>query len=157
MVQLIKHRGKVIALVTLLLTTAMPALAQSSDWAQWGGPQRNFTSETKGLASSWPAGGPRRVWQRELGEGYSAIAAERGMLFTMYRKGENEIVIALDAATGKTVWEYSYAASFSPQYDMSNGPGPHATPLVTGNFVFTSGATGKLHCLEKKSGKVLWS
>src|SRR5688572_2858099 len=74
-----------------------------------------------------------------------------------YRKGENEVVIALDAATGKTVWEYSYATPFSPQYDMSNGPGPHATPLVTGNLVFTSGATGKLHCLDKKSGKVLWS
>ena len=44
-----------------------------------------------------------------------------------------------------------------PQYDMSNGPGPHATPLVTSNFVFTSGATGKLHCLDKKTGKVLWS
>ena len=135
----------------------LTAYGQSSDWAQWGGPHRNFTSETKGLATSWPATGPRRVWQRELGEGYSAIAVERGMLFTMYRKGENEVVIALDASTGKTVWEYSYAAPFSPEYDMSQGPGPHATPLVTGNFVFASGATGKLHCLDKKSGKVLWS
>jgi outer membrane protein assembly factor BamB len=97
------------------------------------------------------------VWQRELGEGYSGIAVERGMLFTMYRKGDNEIAVALDAATGKTVWEYSYAAPFAPEYDMSNGPGPHATPLVSGNLVFTSGATGKLHCLDKKTGKLLWS
>jgi len=143
--------------LVFLLTLPLTASAQSSDWAQWGGPHRNFTSETKGLATNWPATGPRRVWQRELGEGYSAIAVERGMLFTMYRKGDNEVVIALDAATGKTAWEYSYAAPFSPDYDMSNGPGPHATPLVTGNFVFASGATGKLHCLDKKSGKVLWS
>lgn len=150
--------GKAIALVALLLLmTTVPALAQSSDWAQWGGPQRNFKSEAKGLAATWPVTGPRRLWQRELGEGYSAIAVEHGMLFTMYRKGENEVVIALDAATGNNVWEYSYAAPFSPEYDMSNGPGPHATPLVTSNFVFSSGATGKLHCLDKKSGKVLWS
>jgi outer membrane protein assembly factor BamB len=40
---------------------------------------------------------------------------------------------------------------------MSNGPGPHATPLVVGNLVITSGATGKLHCLDKKTGKRLWS
>jgi len=143
-------------LVLFLLMTEGTALAQSSDWAQWGGPHRDFKSDAKGLAAAWPINGPRRVWQRPLGEGYSGIAAERGVLFTMYRQGENEVVIALDAATGKTIWEYSYAAPFSPQYDMSNGPGPHATPLVTGNFVFTSGATGKLHCLEKKSGKVLW-
>jgi outer membrane protein assembly factor BamB len=92
-----------------------------------------------------------------LGEGYSGLAVEHGVLFTMYRKGDNEIAIALDAATGKTIWEYSYAAPFSPEYDMSNGPGPHATPLVSGDLVFTSGATGKLNCLDKKSGKVLWS
>ena len=148
---------KVITLLALFLLTHAPALAQSSDWVQWGGPHRNFISDTKGLATTWPATGPRRLWQRELGEGYSSIAVERGTLFTMYRKGENEVAVALDAATGKTIWEYSYAAPFSPEYDMTNGPGPHATPLVSGNFVFTSGATGKLHCLDKKTGKLLWS
>jgi outer membrane protein assembly factor BamB len=149
-------QSKVIVLIALFfLMPATTALAQ--DWAQWGGPHRNFISDTKGLATTWPATGPRRLWQRELGEGYSAIAVEHGMLFTMYRKGDNEVAIALDAASGKTVWEYSYAAPFSPEYDMSNGPGPHATPLVDGNMVFTSGATGKLHCLDKKTGKLLWS
>jgi outer membrane protein assembly factor BamB len=150
-------RRAIILLALFLLTTKTSAQAQSSDWAQWGGPHRDFKSDTKGLATTWPATGPRRLWQKELGEGYSGIAVERGMLFTMYRKGENEIVVALDAATGKTIWEYSYTAPFSPQYDMSNGPGPHATPLVSGEFVFTSGATAKLHCLDKKTGKPLWS
>jgi hypothetical protein len=90
---------RMIVLPGLLLLMTTAALAQSSDWAQWGGPQRNFISDAKGLASTWPATGPRRLWQRALGEGYSAIAVERGMLFTMYRKDENEIVVALDAAT----------------------------------------------------------
>ena len=143
--------------IVLLATLTLTANAQSSDWAQWGGPHRNFVSETKGLATIWPATGPRRLWQRELGEGYSAIAVERGTLFTMYRKGDNEVAVALDASTGKTLWEHSYAAPFSPDYDMSNGPGPHATPLVSNDLVFTSGATGKLHCLDRKSGKVVWS
>src|SRR5690242_10462442 len=150
-----QNRKAILLAALLLFVTAQAAVAQ--DWAQWGGPHRDFKSDAKGLAASWPDTGPRRVWQRELGEGYSAIAVERGVLFTMYRKGQNEVVIALDAATGKTIWEYGYAAPFSPEYDMTNGPGPHATPLVTGNFVFSSGATGKLHCLDKKSGKVLWS
>src|SRR6185503_20171854 len=148
---------RAIVLVVALLLTAPSASAQATDWAQWGGPHRDFKSDAKGLAASWPAAGPRRLWQRELGEGYSAIAVEHGTLFTMYRKGDNEVAVALDAATGKTIWEYSYAAPFAPEYDMSNGPGPHATPLVSGNFVFTSGATGKLHCLDKKTGKLLWS
>ena len=144
-------------LALLLLMTNGAARAQSSDWVQWGGPHRNFVAETKGLATSWPDAGPRRLWQRELGDGYSAIVVERGTIYTMYRKGDNEVAVALDAATGKTLWEYSYAAPFSTDYDMTNGPGPHATPLVSGNFVFTSGSTGKLHCLDKQTGKLLWS
>ena len=75
----------------------------------------------------------------------------------MYRKGERELAVALDAATGKTLWEYGYDAPFSKEYDMSNGPGPHATPLVAGDLVFTAGATGKLHCLNKQTGKLAWS
>ena len=152
-----KNYFNMIVLPGLFLSMTTAALAQSSDWTQWGGPQRNFISDAKGLAATWPATGPRRVWQRALGEGYSAIAVERGMLFTMYRKDENEIVVALDAATGKTIWEFSYAAPFSSLYDMTNGPGPHATPLISGDLVFTAGATGKLNCLDKKTGKLLWS
>jgi outer membrane protein assembly factor BamB len=148
---------RVMLLALFLFITKTAALAQTSDWSQWGGPHRNFTSDAKGLATTWPATGPKRLWQRGMGEGYSGIAVENGTLFTMYRKDENEIAIALDARTGKTIWEYSYAAPFSPEYDMSNGPGPHATPLVNGDLVFTSGATGKLHCLNKKTGKLLWS
>jgi outer membrane protein assembly factor BamB len=132
------------------------ALAQSPSWPQWGGPQRDFKSPAAGLAATWPATGPRRLWQRDLGEGYSAIAVEGGKLFTMCRKGEREVVIALDAATGKTVWEYAYDAPFWKEQDMSNGPGPHATPLVTEAYVFGAGVTGKLHCLNKQTGKLVF-
>src|SRR5262245_30977662 len=140
-----------------LLWLGGAALAQSLSWPQWGGPQRDFKSPATGLSATWPATGPRRLWQRDLGEGFSAIAAEGGKLFTMYRKGEQEVAVALDAASGKTLWEYAYDAPFWKEQDMSNGPGPHATPLVTGSYVFTTGVTGKLHCLNKQTGKLVWS
>ena len=141
----------------MLLVTCGSAFAQSRDWPQWGGPNRNFKSDASGLASSWPAEGPKQLWTRPLGEGYSGISASEGRLYTMYRAGEREVAIAMEAATGKTLWEYSYEAPFTKDYDMSNGPGPHATPLVTSNYVFTSGATSKLHCLDKQTGKLQWS
>lgn len=144
-------------LLAALPMLASAALAQSSDWAQWGGPDRNFVSPATGLATNWPASGPPRLWSRALGEGFSAIAAVGGQLFTMYRKGDREIVVALDAATGKTVWEYAYDAPFTKDYDTTNGPGPHATPLVAGAYVFAVGATSKLHCLNKQTGKLLWA
>lgn len=141
----------------VLITTVSLAQAQSSDWAQWGGTQRNFKSAATGLAASWPAEGPRKLWSHPLGDGYSSIAVAGGKLFTMYRKGEQDVVVSLDAATGKTLWEFAYNAPFWKEQDMSNGPGPHATPLVVGEYVFTTGATGKLHCLNKQTGKLTWA
>lgn len=131
--------------------------AANSDWAQWGGPQRNFKSTAIGLATSWPEGGPHKLWSRALGDGYSSIAVAGGRLFTMYRKGEQDVVVALDAATGKTVWEFAYDAPFWKEQDMSNGSGPHSTPLVVGDYVFTTGATGRLHCLNRQTGKLVWA
>lgn len=156
------HLGIGVILSAVLLCALSGAgLAQTannaSDWAQWGGPQRNFKSGVTGLAESWPATGPRKLWSRALGDGYSSIAAVGGQLFTMYHKGEQEVVISLDATTGKTRWEYAYEAPFWKEQDMSNGPGPHSTPLVTGEYVFTTGVTGKLHALNKQTGKLVWS
>jgi outer membrane protein assembly factor BamB len=141
----------------LLLLIGGSAMAQTPGWPQWGGPNRNFKSEATGLSSSWPATGPRRLWSRELGEGYSAIVAAGSTLYTMYRKGDDEIVIALDAQDGKTVWEYRYPAPFLKGMDMGNGPGPHATPLIVGDLLFTAGVTARFHCLDRRTGKLAWS
>ncbi len=126
-------------------------------WPQWGGPGRDFHADGKGLAETWPAAGPRKLWSRPLGEGYSSIAVDAGALFTMYRRGGQEVVVCLDADTGATRWEFAYDAPFTDAYEMREGPGPHATPLVAGNLVFTAGATAKLHALEKRTGRRVWS
>ena len=144
-------------LAAFLILPASAAIAQSADWTQWGGPNRNFKSSATGLATSWPAGGPRKLWSRELGDGYSAIAAEGGKLFTMYRSGEQDVVVSLEAATGKTIWEFRYDAPFTKEYVLEQGPGPRAMPLVIGNQVYAAGATGKFHCLDKQTGKVIWA
>jgi outer membrane protein assembly factor BamB len=144
-------------LLALLSLPRTSALAQSAEWAQWGGPRRDFKSDVTGLAASWPAGGPRRLWSRELGDGYSAIAVDGTTLYTMYRLGERDVVVALDAATGKTIWEHRYDAPFTKEYELEQGPGPRAMPLVAGNQVYAAGATGKLHCLDKRTGKVIWA
>jgi outer membrane protein assembly factor BamB len=154
--ELIPQARAACALAALLFLMRGMAGAQSQGWSQWGGPHRDFKSDARGLAESWPASGPRRLWSRELGDGYSAIVVDAGKLFTMYRKGDQDVVVAMEAATGKTVWEYSYAAPFAKEYELEQGPGPRATPLVDGNQVFAVGATGKLHCLDKQTGRLAW-
>jgi outer membrane protein assembly factor BamB len=133
----------------------------SPSWTQWGGPRRDFMSDSKGLASSWPASGPKKLWSRPLGEGHSSVLVENGRLYTMYRQTgpgatHQEVVAALDAASGKTIWEFMYPAPTSGiQFDQ--GLGPHSTPLISGNRVFAASSRSELFALDKATGKRIWS
>lgn len=130
-----------------------------SSWTQFGGPGRNFMTDAKGLASSWPAGGPPRLWTRSLGEGHSSVLAEGNRLYTMYRASttaQEEVVTALDATTGKTVWEFKYPAP-TARFDFSYGVGPHVTPLIVGDRLYTGSSRAELFALDKATGKQVWT
>ena len=71
-----------IAVGVALLTSSVFA-----QWPQWGGKNRDFIADAKDLAASWPESGPKRLWTKELGAGYSAIAYADDRLYTMYRRG----------------------------------------------------------------------
>jgi len=161
------HTGVVLVLCTM----AAPVSAQ---WPQWGGKNRNFTADAKDLAAVWPESGPKKIWSHTLGSGYSSISLVDDRLYTMYREpdAENvddtmgpiagdtkkeEIVVALDAQTGKIVWGYRYAAPMPVENETENIRGPNATPLVHDGKVYVFGVTGKLHCLDQKTGKPAWS
>jgi outer membrane protein assembly factor BamB len=147
----------------LRLAGAVPACAQLSKtqagiaWTQWGGPHRNFQTEAAGLRDQWPAGGPKVVWKRTLGEGYSSPAVENGTLYTMYGKPREEVVTACDAATGKTLWEHTTPMTFQSDAAGDMGNGPYSTPLIVGDRLFTTGVAGRLQAIDKKSGKLLWT
>ncbi len=150
--------------------TARKSSTQSPSWLGWGGPRRNFTSDTKGLADTWPPDGPKRLWSRPLGESHSSIIGEvgaggvGGRLYTMYRpptgirntwKAE-EVVIAFDAASGKTIWEYRFPTSLETM-NFSRGAGPNSTPLIAGNRLFAASTDKQFFALDKLTGKLLWS
>jgi hypothetical protein len=60
----------------IMLALLFPVHAQ---WPQFGGPNGNFTTDGKGIATTWPAGGPRQLWRRVVGEGYSSVAVDAGV------------------------------------------------------------------------------
>jgi len=149
------HLKQAFFVIVIVLALCIRAFGQS-EWPQWGGPQRNFVTNSKGLAAKWPAEGPKKLWTRPLGAGHSSILVDRNILYTMYSSGDEEVVIALAADTGKTIWEQKYSAPTAGM-NYKEGLGPHATPLIVGNRLFTVGALGKLHALDKQTGKVIWS
>lgn len=141
--------------ILVCLVTSNSTQAQS-DWTQWGGPDRNFQVKSKGLAAKWPSTGPKQLWTRPLGDGHSAVLVDGNTLYTMYSQAEQEVVIALAADTGKTIWEHKYAAP-TAGLNYEYGHGPHSTPVLAGDMLFTVGSVGHLNALNKRTGKVAWS
>jgi outer membrane protein assembly factor BamB len=147
--------------------------AAAQTWPQYGGPARDFKAARAAVATAWPSSGPREVWSRALGEGYSAVTADGAALYTLYRpvKGlfatmadrvmgtgaSPEVVIALDAATGRTLWEHAYDAPIPSHLNVEYGTGPHSTPLLAGERVFAVGSTGRMHALDRRTGRVAWA
>ncbi len=144
------------AIVSLVALGSQNAGADA--WPQWGGVSRDFSVSSAKLAGKWPADGPPKLWSRPLGDGYSSIVSDGELLFTMYRSGhttEREIIVALDASSGKTVWEHEYDSKLTKPVSEW-GHGPNSTPLLSGDRLYAIGTDAVVHCLDKWTGKVRW-
>ncbi len=140
--------------VAATYVTAGPATV---GWTQWGGTKQDFIAPASKLAEKWPEAGPKKLWERDLGEGYSAILAEGDRLYTMYRKDDKERVVCLSAKDGKNIWEHAYDSKPREGHVMEFGDGPRSTPLIVGDRMYTIGIAGKMHCLGKEDGHVYWT
>jgi len=140
--------------VCLIIIVSKIDTLSAADWPQFLGPERNGISKESNLIKNWGKDGPKVVWEKEVGEGYSGPVVVKGMVILFHRQGDQEVVEALNADTGKQVWSSSYETQYED--DLGKGNGPRSTPLVANGFVYTLGAEGKLHCLDLNSGKKEW-
>lgn len=142
--------------VSVAIALAAAALTFGADWPQWRGPQR--TGRT--LAFDEPARWPeqlRRQWSIQVGAGHASPVLVDNRIYLHTRQQEDEVVSAIDASTGKVLWQDRYAAPYRMNpAATAHGPGPKSTPPVANGRVFTFGITGVLSALDADSGKVLW-
>lgn len=136
------------------LLAAQTGFAQ---WTQWGGPNRDFAVKSDPLRTDWDEKGPKELWNHEFGDGYSTILYEDGILYTTKRKGEMDAVVALKASTGETIWETTYDAPMIEGMILDFGHGPVTSPLLVGDRLYTISLTVIMNCLDKKTGKILWT
>ena len=138
----------------LILIVEIIGQSRASDWPQFLGPARNGVSKETNLVKAWGKEGPKLIWEKPVGEGYSGPIIAGGIVILFHRIGDQEVIEALNADSSKQLWSFSYDTVY--QDDLGKGDGPRSTPLTADGFVYTLGAEGKLHCLDLKSGKKEW-
>lgn len=148
--------------LALVCAGAMVAHAQQKaavpgahDWPQWRGPKRDGSISAP-LPSAWPAALTKR-WEVSVGAGHASPVVSGNRVIVFAREGEQEIVRALDIASGKELWRASYPAPYAVNSAAwSHGAGPKSTPAVAGGRVITFGIGGILSAFDLASGGLLW-
>jgi len=141
--------------LSLSLLLFVPATA--SDWAEWRGPARDGVSLEKNLPVRWSPSGENLAWKAPYG-GRSApiVMGDRIFIQNSVGKGETlqERVVALNADTGKLLWEHRFNVYLSDVPPHRLGWASPVGDLVTGN-VYIFGGGGNLIGLNA-DGRVLW-
>lgn len=152
MVRKLLH-GIVVTGVWLALVSAS---APADEWPQWRGRDRTGVIPAAGAPASWPQG-VSKGWSVEVGEGYSSPVAATGKVFVHARHDPDEIVYAIDMASGKVAWQERYAAPIAKNpYAKAMAKGPYSTPLVADGRVYTLGTSAILSAWNASTGALLW-
>jgi outer membrane protein assembly factor BamB len=149
--------------VLLALSATLPAQQASTrvrvgDWPELRGPNRDGVSKETGLISTWKLNGENFLWRVPYGgRSTPVVMGDRVYVQNPVGRGPTlqERVMALDASTGKVIWEYKVNLY---QSDVPAHRIAWASPAVdpeTGNIhILTGGAEA---IALSRDGKRLWS
>jgi len=137
----------------LVLIGASCLFAQ--DWPQWRGANRDGKAAGFAAPETWPKELAQK-WQTTVGSGDSTPALVGDKLYVFTRQGEEEVILCLDAGTGKEVWRDKYAVEAIRGADSRAHPGPRSSPAVADGKVVTLGVSGVVSCVDAATGKTLW-
>lgn len=124
------------------------------DWPGWRGARRDA------IVTEEPANFPEKInlkWKTEIGTGYSSPIIAGGSIYAFARQGENEIVYAIDPASGRIRWQQQYPAPYKVNSAATaHGPGPKSTPVYADGKLYTFGISGILSCFDAETGRLRW-
>src|SRR5579859_89806 len=151
-----KSDGKIAKSVMIMAAPRAPGAQMSAaiDYPGFLGSDRLGMVEGVQLERDWSEHPPQLLWRQPVGLGWSSFAVKGVRAVTQEQRGEDELVVCYELATGQTLWTHTNHARFS---DKIGGDGPRATPTIAGERVFALGGTGILDCLELADGKLVWS
>ncbi len=152
-----KRRVIVLAgIIVSSLGSVLVGQGQAPEWPQWRGPNRDGVVPSFTEPRAWPEQLTQR-WKVEVGTGYATPLIAGNRIYIFSRQGEDEVMQALDAGSGKTLWRTAYPTTFTMNSAaVRHGPGPKSTPVLSNGRLFSIGMTGTVTAFDAATGKQLW-
>lgn len=139
------------ALVVLLLIAG--ACAMAADWPWFLGPDHNGIASDTGINKDWNARPPQMLWKVTMSDkGYAGPSVADDKVFIIDHVGTNDVVRALDFATGADIWRFEYPDAEKFDYGYAR-----ATPTYFDGKLYCQGRMGPLFCLDAATGRQIWA
>ena len=125
------------------------------EWPCFRGARRdNLVQEDRPLTKTWGAEGPKVMWRKELGEGYSGaiIAQGRVYLLDYLEKEDSDALRCFELLTGNELWQRSYKNPIRRNHGKSR-----TIPAYADNVVVTLGPAAHVMATDATNGDLLWS
>lgn len=123
-----------IGLAPTIVVLAVTALVAGDDWSRFRGPNGSGVSTTGNLPATF---GPDTnvVWKTALPFGHSSPVLTDDRIFLTGVRDGRLLTIALDRASGRTLWEREAPRARTEKLDTRNGPAA-PSPVTDGRDVY---------------------
>ena len=149
------QRTRIGTVIAIGVMTTFPLLAISQDWPQWRGPARDGAA-TFNVPATWPQN-LQQKWRAEVGLGYATPILVGNRVYMFTRQGEDEVMQAFDAESGKVIWRTSYPAPYKMNPSTArHREGPKSTPVHAAGRLFSLGISGIFTAFDAQTGRQLW-
>jgi len=154
------NRATVLAVIVLICgiagdsaAVAAELAAETGNWPQWRGPNRDGISTDTGLLQDWSEQEPVLVWQSEgFGSGYASVSVVGDRIYTTGNFAEGQCVVAAKLSDGRVEWKKPITEK-SPEHGYK---GSRCTPTFNAGRLYAVASGGSIACLDAASGTVKW-
>jgi len=136
-------------ILIILSLTVLFAFTANQDWYRFRGPNGSSIVDDE-ININKLKGDPKIIYTMNIGSGYSAVSIKDNYLYTVGYGSGNDTIYCFNISNNKLVWKYSYSSQ-SLDYN-----GPRSTPYINGDYVYSISQDGKIFCLFKDNGRVIW-
>ena len=144
-----------LAVILVLLFAGCTKMNQNT--AQWRGKNRDGIYKESGLLKTWPAEGPKMLWETEIiGNGFGSPVVYGNQLFVNGEVDSISYLFAFDLK-GNLRWKSPNGPEFKGEGFSAGFPGSRSTPTVYKGMVYAHSGLGRIACFDAKTGKEIWT